>query len=93
MGYLIDRRQAWATDEIVAVVLERPQQGHSRLILRDNSLCQSPTRPRTLRRWVEERQGVIRGWSPHRPSAQRADRGGFAQTGSLWASRPVGGWR
>jgi hypothetical protein len=62
MAYLIDRRQAWATDEIVAVVVERPQQGRSRLILRDNSLCPSPTRPRTLRRWANGRDGLIRGW-------------------------------
>lgn len=48
MGYVIDRRRALYGDEIVAVVSLRQRGVRSRVILRDNSLYQTLTRPKTL---------------------------------------------
>ena len=62
MAYLIDRHRAWRMAELVAIVRERARQGRSRILLRDGSLCISSTRPRTLLRWAQSGQALMRGW-------------------------------
>jgi hypothetical protein len=48
MGYLIDRQHVLFMEEIIAVVHARQRQRRGLLVLRDNSLYQTRTRPRTL---------------------------------------------
>lgn len=48
MPYLLDRRHAISTTEIVAVLGVRQRKVRSRVILRDNSLYHTLTRPKTL---------------------------------------------
>lgn len=50
MPYLVDRTAALLTREIVAVLSIRHHRVRSRVILRDGSLYQTLTRPRTLMR-------------------------------------------
>ena len=50
MGYLIERSRALHGDEVVVVVRGRRRRMHSTVILRDNSLYHTLTRPRTLLR-------------------------------------------
>ena len=52
MAYLVDRQRVLRADEIVAV-LRVPRRGpRSRLVLKDNSLYQTRTRPQTLSRYL-----------------------------------------
>lgn len=57
MSYVIDRQQAFRDEEIVAILSARQRGVRSRVLLRDGSLYQTLTRPRTLRRAVEEAHG------------------------------------
>ena len=49
MPYLIDRQRALRDAEIVVVLSVRQRGVRSRVVLRDNSLYQTLTRPSTLR--------------------------------------------
>ena len=61
MGYLLDRQRALRLEDIVAVLAVRRRRVRSRVVLRDNSLYQTLTRPRTIMRRtqhdLEGRQG------------------------------------
>lgn len=59
MGYWVDRRQAFRDSELVAVVAIRQRKVRSRVLLRDGSLYHTLTRPRTLRKRLEEGHGKI----------------------------------
>ncbi len=48
MAYLIDRQRALRLDDVVAVLKVRQRRNRSRVILRDNSLYHTLTRPQTL---------------------------------------------
>lgn len=50
MPYLIDRTRALRTTEVVAVLKTKQPRVRSRIILQDNSLYQTLTRPKTLMR-------------------------------------------
>jgi hypothetical protein len=54
MGYLIDRQRALWTPEVVVVLSVRQRGIRSRVILKDNSLYLTLTRPGTLRRRSEQ---------------------------------------
>ena len=60
MGYLVDRRRAVLGADIVAVLAVRQREARSRLILGDNSLCHTLTRPSTVMRVVNagRRRGI-----------------------------------
>jgi hypothetical protein len=49
MSYLIDRGRALWEREVVAVLALRRGKTRSRLVLRDNSLYHTLTRPKTMR--------------------------------------------
>ena len=49
MSYLIDRQRALMVQEIVAVVQGLQRRERSRVILRDNSLYRTLTRPKVFR--------------------------------------------
>ena len=53
MGYLVDRARALWTGELVAIVRGTQRRIRSRVVLKDNSLYQTLTRPATLRRQAE----------------------------------------
>ena len=53
MAYLIDRQRALRTEEIV-VILKGMRRARSRVVLSDNSLYQTLTRPQTLVRYLRE---------------------------------------
>ena len=59
MAYLIDRGRAFLAADIVAVVRGERRRLRSRVILRDNSLYQTLTRPRTLMRCTREQDSAI----------------------------------
>ena len=66
-GYLIDRRRAVPGDELVAVVAVRQRGARSRLVLHDNSLYATLTRPQTILRAPQWRRGQAMGvtwWMP-----------------------------
>jgi hypothetical protein len=71
MPYLIDRRRALHTAELVAIVTVGQQRmGRTRVTLRDNSWYHTLTRPRTLRRrmaWPGTLEGSGGGRRPKRP--------------------------
>ena len=48
MPYLIDRERALRTTELIAVIGVRQRQVRSHVVLADNSLHRTPTRPRTF---------------------------------------------
>ncbi len=50
MGYVIDRERALAISHIVAVLNVRQRRVRSRIILKDNSLYHTLTRPKTFLR-------------------------------------------
>ena len=54
MAYLIDRQRALRDVDIVAVVTLAQRGARSRVILSDNSLYQTRTRPQTLRRQAQD---------------------------------------
>ena len=57
MGYMIDRRHAFLDREVIAVIALRQRGVRSRVFLRDGSLYQTLTRPKTFRRKPEESHG------------------------------------
>lgn len=65
MSYLIDRERALWGPEVVAVLAFRRGRTRSRVVLRDNSLVHTLTRPKTLARMAGEttRQGAT-WWKP-----------------------------
>lgn len=52
MSYLIDRQRALYGGDVVVVLSLRQRRARSRVILRDNSLYQTLTRPKTLARYA-----------------------------------------
>ena len=64
MGYLMDRQRALRDTDIVAVLKVAQRGVRSRVVLKDNSLYQTLTRPQTLRR---QAQGGAQGpsWRTH----------------------------
>lgn len=54
MGYVIDRERALAMRRIVAVLSVRSRRVRSRVILTDNSLYHTLTRPKTFLRHCRE---------------------------------------
>ncbi len=62
MAYLMDRQRALRLDDVVAVLKVRQRRSRSRVILRDNSLYHTLTRPQTLirraRLHIEETQAA-----------------------------------
>ena len=50
MAYLVDRQRALRSTDVVAVLSVRQRRARSRVILKDNSLYDTLTRPGTLRR-------------------------------------------
>jgi hypothetical protein len=67
MSYIVDRQRALRTDDIVAVIKTQQRRLRSRVILRDNSLYQTLTRPQTLVRYTEGRSSAIAGVRVARP--------------------------
>jgi hypothetical protein len=62
MSYLIERTRALWSRDVVAVLAFRRGKTRSRLVLRDNSLYHTLTRPRTLARMARAaRSGGARG--------------------------------
>ena len=50
MAYLVERQRALYLPEVVAIVSVRQRKIRSRVIMKDNSLYHTLTRPRTLSR-------------------------------------------
>jgi hypothetical protein len=59
MAYIIDRRRALFSDDIVAIVSVRQRRVRSLAILKDKSLCHSLTRTRTLMRCMGKHPPAI----------------------------------
>ena len=59
MPYLIDRGRALRAKELVAIVRSQRRGARSTVILEDNSLHHTLTRPRTLLRAAEEQRGPV----------------------------------
>ena len=57
MSYVVDRKRAFRDEELVVILSVRQRGVRSRVLLRDGSLYQTLTRPRTLRRAFEEAHG------------------------------------
>ena len=58
MPYLVDRQRALRTTDIVAIVQGQQRRLRSRVVLRDNSLYQTLTRPKTLLRYAAQGRGA-----------------------------------
>jgi len=69
MGYLIDRREAFRTAELVMVLNERRRSARSRVMLRDGSLHTTRTRPATF---VNTGRGAVGGVCAVSPQWTRA---------------------
>lgn len=59
MSYVIDRERALYTEDLVAIVKGQRPRARSLLVLRDNSLHETLTRPQTLMRCAEDQPGAI----------------------------------
>ena len=59
MGCIIDRGRAIALRDLVAIVSIRQRGARSRLVLTDNSLYQTLTRPKTFIRCVAAAAGPV----------------------------------
>ncbi len=59
MPYVIDRQRALLTEDIVAVVASRQRRIRSRVVLKDNSLYQTLTRPATVIRSVNAKSPAV----------------------------------
>ncbi len=62
MPYLMDRQRAVRWADVVAVVATRQRRIRSRLILRDNSLYPTLTRPTTLLRYAQAPTEGLQGF-------------------------------
>ncbi|MBI3321033.1 MAG: hypothetical protein HYZ91_02050 [Candidatus Omnitrophica bacterium] len=67
MPYLIDRQRALFTGDVVAILAVRQRRGRSRVILKDNSLYQTLTRPKTLARRLRAGLSAIERAGAGRP--------------------------
>lgn len=80
MAYVIDRQRALRAQDIVAIVRSQQPRIRSRVILKDNSLYRTLTRPKTFIRCAREQPGpIVRAGSSERgirgARSQRAARG------------------
>ena len=82
MPYLIDRQRALATQDIIAIVHGVRRRIRSRVILQDNSLYESLTRPRTFLRYLHESAPML-GAIGAKPSRRIG-----AQTQQQWQRQP-----
>lgn len=73
--YLIDRERALTLRDVVAVVAIRQHGARSRIILADNSLHQTRTRPRTLVRALRRARGPVVEIGAKRPRVAYDRRG------------------
>ena len=66
MAYLVDRQRALYLPDVVAVISVRQLNVRSRVIMKDNSLYHTLTRPQTLARYGTEllRTGLRRRRKP-----------------------------
>lgn len=66
MAYLVDRQRGLYLPEVVAIVSVRQRKIRSRVIMKDNSLYHTLTRPRMLARYGQEllRTGLRRRRKP-----------------------------
>ena len=55
MAYLVDRQRGLYLPDVVAIISVRQRNVRSRVIMKDNSLYHTLTRPQTLARHGEER--------------------------------------
>ena len=69
MAYLLDRQHALSADEIVAVLAVRQRRTRSRVILRDNSLYHTLTRPSTIVRCANRAAALIETARPRKRAA------------------------
>ena len=76
MPYLIDRQRALRDTEVIVVLSVRQRRIRSRVVLRDNSLYQTLTRPSTLR------EAAGRGLSVARAGSRKRRRG------AIWRRQP-----
>ena len=60
MAYLVDRQRGLYVPEIVAILSVRQRKVRSRVIMKDNSLYHTLTRPQTLARHSQEPLGARR---------------------------------
>ena len=54
MAYLVDRQRGLYLPDVVAIISVRQRNVRSRVIMKDNSLYHTLTRPQTLARYGEE---------------------------------------
>jgi len=59
MPFLIDRQRALWTQDIVAIVKSRQRRIRSRVILRDNSLYHTLTRPQMFLKRTQPQEGAF----------------------------------
>ena len=66
MTYIIDRQRALRLDDVVAVLAVRQRRNRSRVILSDNSLYHTLTRPQTLirRARLDTEESQTAPWRP-----------------------------
>ena len=76
MPYVIDRQRALFANDVVAVMAARTRRVKSRVILRDNSLYHTLTRPRTLAERLQEfPEAILRAGGRHRATGPPRERG------------------
>ena len=84
MPYLVDRQRALRTTDIVAVVAGQRRRLRSCVVLRDNSLYQTLTRPQTLMRYAGAYPAAIvrigLGRKPKEPNSR--------SRGAAWRKQP-----
>ena len=61
MAYVVDRDRALRAHELVAVLNGQARRGKHRVVLTDNSLYDTLTQPRTLRRYAKESHAAVGG--------------------------------
>ena len=61
MPYLVDRQRALLIGDVVAVIKRQERRLRSRVILSDNSLYQTLTRPATLARYARDYPHTLKG--------------------------------
>ena len=86
MPYLIDRQRALYAEDVIAVLAVRQRRVRSRVVLHDNSLYQTLTRPQTLVRRNAAGQASA-GIGPLGTDG-RTQRHGAHGKGAIWWTRP-----
>ena len=61
MPYIVDRGRALLTGDVVAIIRRPERRLRSRVILADNSLYQTLTRPATLTRYARNYPQMLKG--------------------------------